>query len=121
MFVHSLGDVLSALTTKKDIVPYKDSKLTELLSDSLGKIVFLTAYNLNFSPIQQYNLLLQQPNIHLVQINTYWSIQSYQVKCTPIYRLLDMAPKETVVHFLAIDINGHTNTLAMSVKIALQR
>ncbi|CAN6455367.1 unnamed protein product [Victoria cruziana] len=32
----ALGDVLSALTTKKDIVPYKDSKLTELLSDSLG-------------------------------------------------------------------------------------
>ncbi|KAF3790067.1 Kinesin-like protein [Nymphaea thermarum] len=32
----ALGDVLSALTTKKDVVPYKDSKLTELLSDSLG-------------------------------------------------------------------------------------
>ncbi|ERN00937.1 kinesin-like protein KIN-14L isoform X1 [Amborella trichopoda] len=32
----ALGDVLSALTAKKDVIPYKNSRLTELLTDSLG-------------------------------------------------------------------------------------
>ncbi|KAL2344412.1 hypothetical protein Fmac_005697 [Flemingia macrophylla] len=32
----ALGDVLSSLTSKKDIVPYENSLLTKLLADSLG-------------------------------------------------------------------------------------
>ncbi|KAK7346054.1 hypothetical protein VNO80_20567 [Phaseolus coccineus] len=32
----ALGDVLSSLTSKKDIVPYENSVLTKLLADSLG-------------------------------------------------------------------------------------
>ncbi|CAA6659485.1 unnamed protein product [Spirodela intermedia] len=32
----ALGDVLSALTSKKDSVPYENSKLTRILADSLG-------------------------------------------------------------------------------------
>ncbi|XP_043710873.1 kinesin-like protein KIN-14L [Telopea speciosissima] len=32
----ALGDVLSSLTSKKDIVPYENSRLTSLLGDSLG-------------------------------------------------------------------------------------
>jgi len=31
-----LGDVLSSLTSKKDIIPYENSLLTKLLADSLG-------------------------------------------------------------------------------------
>ncbi|XP_004509684.1 kinesin-like protein KIN-14B isoform X2 [Cicer arietinum] len=32
----ALGDVLSSLTSKKDIIPYENSMLTKLLADSLG-------------------------------------------------------------------------------------
>ncbi|XP_043697529.1 kinesin-like protein KIN-14B, partial [Telopea speciosissima] len=32
----ALGDVLSSLTSKKDIVPYENSRLTKMLADSLG-------------------------------------------------------------------------------------
>ncbi|KAI5419284.1 kinesin-like protein KIN-14B [Lathyrus oleraceus] len=32
----ALGDVLSSLTSKKDIIPYENSTLTKLLADSLG-------------------------------------------------------------------------------------
>ncbi|WCJ31983.1 Kinesin-like protein KIN-14B [Euphorbia peplus] len=32
----ALGDVLSSLTSKKDVVPYENSMLTKLLADSLG-------------------------------------------------------------------------------------
>ncbi|XP_047167234.1 kinesin-like protein KIN-14A [Vigna umbellata] len=32
----ALGDVLSSLTSKKDIIPYENSVLTKLLADSLG-------------------------------------------------------------------------------------
>ncbi|XP_027345620.1 kinesin-like protein KIN-14B isoform X1 [Abrus precatorius] len=32
----ALGDVLSSLTSKKDIIPYENSMLTKLLTDSLG-------------------------------------------------------------------------------------
>lgn len=32
----ALGDVLSALTSKKDVVPYENSMLTQILGDSLG-------------------------------------------------------------------------------------
>lgn len=31
-----LGDVLSSLTSKKDVVPYENSMLTQILGDSLG-------------------------------------------------------------------------------------
>jgi hypothetical protein len=31
-----LGDVLSSLTSKKDVVPYENSVLTQILGDSLG-------------------------------------------------------------------------------------
>jgi hypothetical protein len=31
-----LGDVLSSLTSKKDVVPYENSMLTHILGDSLG-------------------------------------------------------------------------------------
>ncbi|KAF7809357.1 kinesin-like protein KIN-14B [Senna tora] len=37
-----LGDVLCSLTSKKDVVPYENSVLTELLADSLGKCYFFT-------------------------------------------------------------------------------
>lgn len=32
----ALGDVLSSLTSKKEIIPYENSKLTQVLADSLG-------------------------------------------------------------------------------------
>nr|XP_010942682.1 kinesin-like protein KIN-14L isoform X1 [Elaeis guineensis] len=32
----ALGDVLSSLTSKKEIIPYENSRLTQLLADSLG-------------------------------------------------------------------------------------
>ena len=31
-----LGDVLSSLTSKKDVIPYENSMLTQILGDSLG-------------------------------------------------------------------------------------
>lgn len=31
-----LGDVLSSLTSKKDVVPYENSLLTQILGDSIG-------------------------------------------------------------------------------------
>lgn len=36
-----LGDVLSSLTSKKDVVPYENSVLTKALADSIGKVIFL--------------------------------------------------------------------------------
>ncbi|KAF8404705.1 hypothetical protein HHK36_009593 [Tetracentron sinense] len=32
----ALGDVLSSLTSKKDVIPYENSRLTKILADSLG-------------------------------------------------------------------------------------
>jgi hypothetical protein len=37
--VYRLGDVFSALTAKKEHVPHGNSKLTQLLADSLGMSV----------------------------------------------------------------------------------
>lgn len=36
-FLSRLGDVLSSLTSKKEIVPYENSRMTQILADSLGK------------------------------------------------------------------------------------
>lgn len=35
-FICRLGDVLSSLTARKDIVPYENSMLTKVLADSIG-------------------------------------------------------------------------------------
>jgi len=39
-----LGDVLSSLTSKKDIIPYENSMLTKLLADSLGIDIFFLLF-----------------------------------------------------------------------------
>lgn len=52
----ALGDVLSALTTKKDYIPYDHSKLTELLYDSLGgdsKAVLIANVNPSNAEVQE--------------------------------------------------------------------
>lgn len=36
-----LGDVLSSLTSKKEVVPYENSVLTKVLADSIGNAIFL--------------------------------------------------------------------------------
>jgi len=45
----SLGNVINALTTNKDHIPYRDSKLTRLLQESLGGN-YKTALIINCSP-----------------------------------------------------------------------
>lgn len=47
----ALGDVISALTSKERHVPYRNSKLTHLLSDSLGPNESKTLLFVNCSPV----------------------------------------------------------------------
>ena len=44
----ALGDVISSLAQKSPHVPYRNSKLTELLQDSLGKNKLMYFQSMNF-------------------------------------------------------------------------
>lgn len=43
-----LGDVLTSLTTKKETVPYENSRMTQILADSMGKMFLMW---LKFLPV----------------------------------------------------------------------